>query len=108
MPYRVVLTEKAEADVESVLQWFQRQQATQAGARWYAQLSAKLDTLEHRPERCSLAAESEAVGEEIRELLLGRGRYKYRILFKVSDGIVTILRVWHGSRNSITRDDLAD
>jgi plasmid stabilization system protein ParE len=106
MAYRVVLTDKAEADVESALKWFHDQRATDAGGRWYAQLMARLDTLEKHPERCSLAAESEDVGEEIRELLLGRRRYKYRILFKISGGTVTILRVWHGSRNSITRDDL--
>ena len=106
MAYRVVLTDKAEADVESVLKWFHDQRATEAGGRWYAQLVARLDTLESHPERCALAAESEDVGEEIRELLLGRRRYKYRILFRISGKTVVILRIWHGSRNSITRDDI--
>ena len=108
MAYRVVLTDKAEADVESVLKWFHDQQATDAGGRWYAQLMARLDTLENHPERCALSAESEDVGQEIRELLLGRRRYKYRILFTVSGKTVTILRVWHSSRDSITREDLVE
>jgi plasmid stabilization system protein ParE len=69
---------------------------------------ARLDTLENHPERCALAAESEDVGEEIRELLLGRRRYKYRILFTVSGKTVTILRVWHSSRDSITREELVE
>ncbi|MEZ6064124.1 MAG: hypothetical protein R3B90_00095 [Planctomycetaceae bacterium] len=72
MQYRVMLTDKAEADVESVLKWFSDQRATDAGGRWFAQLMAKLDTLEQHPERCSLAVESEDLGEEIRELLVGR------------------------------------
>ncbi len=67
---------------------------------------AKLETLEDQPERCSIAAESEELGQEIRELLLGRRRYKYRILFKLSGRLVVILRVWHGSRDSITREEI--
>lgn len=61
MAYRVILTDKAEADVDSVLKWFLDQQATDAGGRWFAQLMAKLDTLENHPERCALAAESEEI-----------------------------------------------
>ena len=72
MQYRVMLTDKAEADVESVLKWFSDQRATDAGGRWFAQLMTRLDTLEQHPQRCSLAAESEELGEEIRELLVGR------------------------------------
>lgn len=108
MAYRVVLTDRAEADVESILKWFCDQRATDAGGRWYMQLIAKLDTLENHPQRCALATESEAVGQEIRELLLGRRRYKYRILFKISGKSVVILRVWHAARDSITRDDVAE
>ena len=67
---------------------------------------AKLETLEDQPERCSIAAESEDLGQEIRELLLGRRRYKYRILFKLSGRLVVILRIWHGSRDSITREEI--
>jgi hypothetical protein len=59
--YRVVVTEKAEADVESVLKWFHEQMATEAGGKWLAGLTAKLDTLEAHPERCSLADEAEEV-----------------------------------------------
>lgn len=106
MAYRVVLTEKAEADVDSVLRWFHDQRATEAGSRWFKQLMSRLNTLEQHPDRCSLAVESEEVGLEIRELLLGRRRYTYRILFSISAQTVTILRVWHSSRDAITRDDV--
>lgn len=53
-----------------------------------------------------VAAESHEIGEEIREALLGRGRYKHRMLFNVRGNIVTILRVWHSSRDAVPRDDL--
>lgn len=106
MSYRVVLTDKAEADVETVLKWFHDHQATEAGGRWFAQLMSKLDTLETRPDRCSVAGESDDIGIEIREILLGRRQYKYRLLFRITDKTVLILRIWHSSRDSITREQL--
>ena len=106
MSYRILLTEKAEADVEAVLKWFHDQRATEAGGRWLASLFAKLDTLETHPQRCSLAVEAEDLGEAIRELLLGRKRFKYRLLFRIVGNSVQILRVWHGSRDAITREEL--
>lgn len=106
MLYRVFLTHKAEADVASILKWFADQRATDAGGRWFAQLLVKLETLEQHPERCPLADESEAIGEPIRQLLLGRGRYKYRLLFRITGKTVQLLRVRHGSRDAITREQI--
>ena len=90
----------------SVLSWFQQQHATDAGGRWFAQLMARLETLENHPMRCALAPESTELGREIRELLHGRRRYKYRLLFRIIGNTVEILRVWHSSRDSITREEL--
>lgn len=106
MTYRVVLTDKAEADVESALKWFHDQRATEAGGRWLAQMMAKLATLESHPERCSLAVEAAELGEEIRELLFGRKRFKHRLLFRIVGKTVQILRVWHSSRDAITGSEL--
>lgn len=106
MAFRVVITDKAEADVEAILRWFSSQNAIEAGGRWFAQLTARLKTLEQNPERCSLASEAAEVGEEIRQSLLGRHRFKYRLLFRITGKTVQILRVWHSSRDAITRKEL--
>lgn len=106
MSYRVSLTDKAEADVEAVLKWFHDNQAIDAGGRWFAQFMSKLDSLESNPQRCSLASESDELGIELREILLGRRRYRYRLLFIITGKTVSILRVWHSSRDSITREQL--
>lgn len=106
MRYRVRLTEKAEADVASILEWFRDQQALAAGGKWYAAVMKALDTLEMHPERCGLAAEAADMGQEIRELLIGKRRGVYRLLFIFSGKTVEILRVWHSARDSVTRDDL--
>jgi plasmid stabilization system protein ParE len=106
MQYQVRLTEKAEADVSSVLAWFRDQQATKAGERWLKQLFAQIETLEARPERCRFAAEAEDTGLAIRELLVGRRQFKYRLLFLIDERTVHILRVWHGARDALRLDDL--
>jgi plasmid stabilization system protein ParE len=108
VPNRVLLTDRAEADVAAVLRWFRDQRATAAGGRWLAQLTTRLDTLEQHPERCPLAPESEDIGEPVRELLFGRGRFRYRILFVVSRPTVFVVRIWHSSRDAPGRSDLTD
>ncbi len=83
--YRVRITAKAEGDVENALSWFQEQNAPAAGRHWFAQLMARIATLETRPERCAFAEESEDVGVAVRELLFGKRQGTYRILFQISD-----------------------
>ena len=69
MKYRVRLTLNAEEDIDSALHWFSENQAGAAGDRWFAQLVSKIDTLASMPTRCSVAAESDELGIELRELL---------------------------------------
>lgn len=106
MKYRVQMTEKALADIEIVLLWLKEQGTTSACQRWFSALWKKLDTLESRPERCSLANEAEDISGEIRELYFGKRQGVYRILFEVRDQTVYILRIWHSSRDTFTVDDL--
>ena len=106
MQYQVRLTEKAERDIGSVLRWFRDQSAEAAGAKWIARLLAAVDSLESLPERCGLAAESVDIGVEVRELLVGRGRGKYRVVFQIRERTVHVLRVWHSARDSIEKRDL--
>jgi plasmid stabilization system protein ParE len=100
------MSEKAEADIETALAWFHSQLATDAGIRWFAAIWKAIDKLERAPDRCPLAIESDCLGLEIRELLFGRRRGKYRILFEIRQDTVTILRVWHGARDAIHGEDL--
>jgi plasmid stabilization system protein ParE len=67
---------------------------------------ARIDTLEAHPDKCSLAAEAEELGIELRELLVGRRHGAYRILFVISAQTVNILHVRHGARDSVTRHDI--
>jgi plasmid stabilization system protein ParE len=104
--YHVRLTDKAEADVEAALRWFREQRAATAGDRWFWRLLAKIKTLEVHPERCTVAAESEDLGLEIRELPFGKRHGVYRILFRIQKRTVHILRVWHGARDRVSSEDI--
>ncbi len=106
MRYSVRLTAKADADVDSILHRFSEQGSTVAGERWLRQLLSVLDTLELNPDRCPMAAESADLAVPIRELLLGKRQYKYRLLFIISNRTVYILRVWRAARAAFTSKDL--
>ncbi len=107
MNYRVRLSAKAERDVEGVLRWFDKQRAGAAASRWFAQLWAKIGTLEKQPLRCPLAAESTDLSIELRELLFGRRHGKYRILFLIEGIRVQILHIRHAARDAISADDVS-
>jgi plasmid stabilization system protein ParE len=107
MAYRCELTRRALRDAEEAYTWIARDSPRRA-ARWYEGLFAKIRTLADNPRRCPLAPESEADGHEIRQILYGRRRGVYRVLFVVrSEELVLVLAVWHGSRQPVPPDTLA-
>lgn len=70
-----------------------------AAERWRKGLLATAKTLAAFPERCPMAPEAEALGEDIRQLLYGRrAEDRYRLLFIVEGDTVTVLHVVHGKR----------
>ena len=59
-----------------------------------------MKTLLKQPERCPVAAESNAFPVEIRELLYGRRKSgKHRIIFQIEADTVYILYVRHTARD---------
>ncbi len=106
MRYTVRLTAKAEADVDAALTWLRQQTSEAVVSRWFAQLSARIETLQSNPRRCGLAVEHSDLELEIRELVFGRRLGRYRILFGISGNTVNVLRVWHAARDAVTGTDL--
>jgi plasmid stabilization system protein ParE len=104
--YRVLITDKALAEIDSVLAWLQEQGATTASQRWFSAIWISIDTLQSHPERCALASEASEIGREIRELYFGKRRGTYHIVFEIRGKTVDILRVWHSSRDGLTAADL--
>lgn len=57
------------------------------------------------PMRCSLARENAYFSQEIRQILYGRGRNSYRVLFTILEGqeisTVRILHIRHASQQTL-------
>jgi hypothetical protein len=62
-------------------------------------------SLENMPFRCSLAFENNFFEEEIRQLIYGKGRNTYRILFTIVDDSVQILFLRHAAQKPIIDED---
>jgi plasmid stabilization system protein ParE len=94
---------KAEAD-RAFLRLSQTVSPTKA-KHWYEGLLKAIESLSEMPKRCPLARESKYFSQEIRQLLYGRGRNSYRILFTVieSDEIarVRILHIRHATQQTL-------
>jgi len=97
MPYRVIVTPEAEADLRRAYRYI-RKHAPRAAREWIRRARQAIKTLARYPERCPAAPESSSFDEPIRELFFGTGnRGTYRILFTVIGKQVYILHIRHGS-----------
>jgi len=92
-------------DIRSVVAW-QAQRSPQAAARWQAGVLAAIRSLVNNPERCPVADEAADLGIDLRELLHGRRRNTYRILFTIEGQTVNILRVRHAAQDRLASDDV--
>ena len=101
MRYRIELAATAKADIREQARWLRDRASPARAERWLAGLYRAIGTLETRPLRCPVAAESDKFPEEIRELLHGRRGHKHRIIFKVADETVFVLYVRHAARDAL-------
>jgi plasmid stabilization system protein ParE len=99
MIFRVITQPRAEAEAEEAFRWIY-EQSPAAAVRWYRGLSEAIESLATSPQRCALAPENEFFEPEIRQLLFGRRRGVYRILFTIRGDVVSVLSVLHGARQT--------
>jgi len=92
MKYRVLIQPRALRDLRSAY-LRTAQHAPQTAARWLGRFQAALQSLSSSPERCPLAPESDAVDQDIRQLLFGQRRNVYRALFIIRDSQVHVLHI---------------
>lgn len=95
--YRVIIEPEAVAGIESAYEWIQDFSPDRAAA-WLNGLLDAIQSLSRMPARSSLAPENEYFDEEIRQLLYGKQRRVYRILFTIRDNEVYILFVRHSAQ----------
>ncbi len=81
MTFRVIIQPPAEQDIGNAAHWILQQSRSSAMAlRWTRGIRAKIDTLKVNPLRCPIDPDSDAYGAEVRMLLFGKRRAKYRVL----------------------------
>ena len=94
--YRVIVEPEALEDIAAAYQWI-ADYSLAAAAKWFNGLTTARDSLRRYPARCAVVSGA-APGTEIRQLLYGRRRNRYRLLFTIRGDSVHILRVIHGAR----------
>lgn len=107
MAFQVEITPIAQIQIEQAYQWYRERNAEFAD-RWFRGLMNAIATLQEKPRRCPLAVEHDIFAEEVRQLLYGKAKNIYRVLFTIRDDRVYVLYVRHSSQAPLTMDDLED
>lgn len=97
MEFRVRPSATAERDMLEAYLWYQERNPSYA-VEWYNGILEAISSLQRFPARCALAPISSAFERKIRQLLYGKERGVYRIIFTIRDDTVIVLRVLHSSR----------
>ena len=108
MKYRIEISSAAEAEADSAFLRLSQVTSPVKASQWYSGLIQAFESLSQMPKRCPLAPENEYFSQEIRQLIYGRGRNSYRVLFTVLEGqnisMVRILHIRHTSQQPISAD----
>ncbi|NES99099.1 MAG: type II toxin-antitoxin system RelE/ParE family toxin [Sphaerospermopsis sp. SIO1G1] len=105
MTFQVEITPIAEQQIEKAYNWY-RERNPEFADSWFKGLMNTIATLQDKPYRCGLAVEHKIFVEEVRQLLYGKSKNVYRVLFTIRDSIVSILYVRHTAQAPMTMDDL--
>jgi plasmid stabilization system protein ParE len=105
MKYRIEISSVAEAEADSACLQLSQVISPERAGQWYAGLLQAIGSLSQMPKRCTLARENEHFSQEIRQLIYGKGRNSYRILFTVLEGqevfTVRILHIRHAAQQTL-------
>jgi plasmid stabilization system protein ParE len=105
MKYRIEISSMAEEEADSAFLRLSQMTSPSSASQWYSGLFTAIESLSQMSKRCSLAQENKHFSQEIRQLLYGKGRNTYRILFTLLDNketsTVRILHIRYGSQQTI-------
>ncbi|MEM9091131.1 MAG: type II toxin-antitoxin system RelE/ParE family toxin [Cyanobacteria bacterium P01_F01_bin.53] len=103
MTYRIDLSSTAKAEADAAFLRFAKFTEPERAQNWYQELMTAIASLQNMPRRCSLAPENSFFTQEIRQLIYGKGKSTYRIIFTVlDDQPVKTVRILH-IRNATQR-----
>jgi plasmid stabilization system protein ParE len=105
LAFRVEITEPALQDAEEYVRFIRnKKKEPEAAERWFSGLVDAIYSLEELPDRCPVIPEHDEFPFEIRHLLY----FSHRIIFRIEGEArrVVIYRVYHGSRQRLSKGDL--
>ncbi len=105
MAFKVKITFIAEGEIEKAYNWYRKVNEVFAD-EWFKGLMNKIATLQEMPQRCAFAIENDIFSEDVRQLLDGKTKNIYRVLFTIREDTVYILYIRHSSQNPLTKNDL--
>lgn len=99
MAYRVELTPRAEFDLREIAARV-LSEAPMRGALWLDRLELSIQSLSAIPERCPMEPALSSPQREVRKLLFGTKRYRYRVYYTIAGEVVRVLHIRHGARKT--------
>ncbi|MGH9822004.1 MAG: type II toxin-antitoxin system RelE/ParE family toxin [Blastocatellia bacterium] len=87
--FKVLVSPAAELDIEGSYLWGRKHWGIEQANKWVRELRTEILKLSTLPESHSLAPESSAFAQPIRQTVVGR----YRVLFAVAERKVFVLHV---------------
>ncbi len=98
MNYRILLTERFTNHLAEIGDYIARDNPSRA-LSWVGEVEKRVMQLDTFPEALPYARENENYPIELRQLVFGRGRSKYRVIFTVKSDEVVVLDIRHSARN---------
>jgi len=107
MRYQIVLSPKAEQQLEDNTAWWAENRSPEQAERWFAGFVRSIKSLSQSPDRCPQAAENPEFPFDVRELHYGLGkRSTHRALFTIRRRMVYVLLVRHVAQSDVSLEDL--
>ena len=97
MRFEIQLTDRFITHLEEISDYIARSSPRNA-LQWIENVERQLLKLETFPERHPPARETDAHDLPLRQMLYGKGRCRYRIIFSIDGSMVTVLDIRHSSR----------
>jgi plasmid stabilization system protein ParE len=96
MSYQIDFSSTAKAEVDAAFLRLTQILGAERAREWYQGLIRAIASLREMPRRGGLAREDAFFSQEIRQILYGRGRMTYRVVFTVLDELsVPTVRILH-------------
>jgi len=103
--YQVSFTSRFQAHLKDIGDYIAQDGPTNA-LRWIEELERQLSKLRKFPERHGAARENDSHDIELRQMLYGRGRNKYRVIFTIRNNEIVVLDIRHGARKELPPSSL--